>query len=179
MPTLSQQTTPAGTTEQQSPTTPTPTPTGANYDVTKRDSGLAPHPSQLPPREQIVRPQQGETIVVADWPKASAYLIQVRAFYMQFAGKVGCNPYMYLTKKVLPLELLYQDLVKTFDYGTEASGLPTTKEQYEGRLYNAIMSLEMKQSYAMHDPEAHGQEKVRQQGVDQARAQGQKQILFN
>jgi hypothetical protein len=203
MPSLSQDINSAGSAPTGSPPSPpsnNPTPGQAGVIQTNQQpvpaqgGGLRPQPSQvqanqgIEPRglaqphqtpQAIADPQHPQTPSQApsgpvDWAKATAQLEKVIAFYEGYAGKVGCNPYFYLHEKVRPLENSLLEKERLFTYPNGVS-----KAQWEFQLYTAIMALECKESYAMHDPQAHAQEQERQKGVLAAKQQGRKEILFN
>lgn len=188
MPSLSQQISSAGS-EQQSPasipsTNPTPGQAGIiqtnQTPVPATGGGLRPQPQQVQQNREFVQhampsPTAAPTSAgPVDWAKAKDYLDSTMAFYQQHGGKIGCNPYFYIHSKVRPLETAFLEKDKMFNYPGGQ-----TKEQWEQGLYNSIMALEQKKSYAMHDPEAYKQEQERQAGVLQAKQSGVKQILFN
>lgn len=109
------------------PTKPTEVPV-----VTKDETTAATPPPAKPPVVISAPPQPVKTLpsseIVLDWDSARAHLAKVEAEVVEkFAGKDGCNPYVWIAEKVRPLK------------DKLATGVRTPE------LFNDIMSLVVKE----------------------------------
>lgn len=113
-------------------------------------------PTAPPPTKPTVAPmtvaQAVEALKLIDTAKLQAKLDETRKYYMQWAGKSGCNPYMYLTKTVATLQQALDKLNK------EPFSSPVEKLAFAQDVVAATGALEMDEKYAIHDKASYVQE---------------------
>ena len=160
MPTLAEQV----AAQQQPPTSP-------QADIVKQDVATQP-PAKLPvapptiSAPDIKAAQDGLKSFEGQLDALRDKLATLRAQYLQWGGRVGCNPHFYLHETLRPQELAL------FRYETESFSSIQEKWNFAQNLLANIGALEYNEKFIIKDPVAYKAELARQAEVARIKSVG-------